>query len=63
MSEKQTPEPRVKVGDWVAFSREGRIHYGRVEYLTEAAWYPHEKLAVTTTGTVEIDDVLEVRRG
>lgn len=56
------------VGDWVAFARDGRIRYARVEYVryrTEvgALWSDWQvRILYTTEGCVAALDVLEIRR-
>jgi hypothetical protein len=51
----------VKVGDWVAFMRNGEIVYGRVEYIRKSHSVLTNQDAITTAGAVEVEDVLEVR--
>jgi hypothetical protein len=54
--------PKVKVGDWVAFMSNAHIVYGRVEYVHRQEQWPWGFDIISTAGTVDIKNVLEVRR-
>jgi hypothetical protein len=52
-------KPSVNVGDWIAFMKDGRVVYGRVEYVRRDSIYRWQ--VVTTSGVVDGESVLERR--
>jgi hypothetical protein len=52
----------VRVNDWIAFMRDNRIVIAHVLYRAKDRMYPYDEQAVTDSGRVRLQDVLEVRR-
>ena len=58
---KSVPSREPQVGDWIRFYQGGKLVIGIVGYIREAKYHPWGIELCTDIGTVNIEDVLEVR--
>jgi hypothetical protein len=54
---------RVQAGDWVSYYQAGKLVVGVVRYVRDRKQYPYEPEVLCDIGSVDLDAILEVRRG
>lgn len=52
----------AQIGDWVRFYQNGILTIAIVAYIREQKYYPYEYELCTDKGTVNITDILEMRK-
>jgi hypothetical protein len=56
-------DKRVQVGSWVTFYQAGTLVLAVVRYVRTAKRWPNQLQALTDSGAVDVDDIIEVRNG